>query len=196
MKILAFIIFVCCCQWACGDESDKKPLHTRIKEAVASKTPIRFEFKDGLRTVSFRDSEMEEVGAVDPISLGVSNVIAISGPREVTVDEAKAIFKRYSEAIVTVGMKPVLELHISKQSEDLLLTSVIESLLPRGESMVLIRYAETTPARIDPRFIPKPVSPKNIRPAHQANPGQPATRPESKSEGSDKPQPESEGRSR
>jgi hypothetical protein len=193
MKMLAFILFVCCCQWACGEESVKKPLHTRIKEAVASKSPIRFESKDGLRTVSFLDSEMEEVGAVDPISLGVSNVIAISGPREVTVDEAKAIFRRYSEAIVTVGKKPILELRISKHSEDLLLASVIESLLPRGESMVLIRYSETTPVRIDPRFIPKPLSPKNIRPAQQANPGQPTTRPESKSEGGDKPQPKAEG---
>ena len=34
------------------------------------------------------------------------------------------------------------------------------------------------------------------RPAEQAGTGQPATRPESKSEGGDKPQPEAEGRSR
>jgi len=35
-----------------------------------------------------------------------------------------------------------------------------------------------------------------IKPAQQDGAGQPATRPESKSEGGDKPQPESEGRSR
>ena len=36
----------------------------------------------------------------------------------------------------------------------------------------------------------------NLKEAEQAGTGQPATRPESKSEGGDKPQPESEGRSR
>ena len=37
---------------------------------------------------------------------------------------------------------------------------------------------------------------RDKQPSEQAGTGQPATRPESKSEGSDKPQPESEGRSR
>jgi hypothetical protein len=38
--------------------------------------------------------------------------------------------------------------------------------------------------------------PRNIQEGEQAGTGQPATRPESKSEGGDKPQPESEERSR
>ena len=45
--------------------------------------------------------------------------------------------------------------------------------------------------------LPKAIEPqKKSKPGEQAGAGQPATRPESKSEGSDKPQPEAEGRSR
>jgi hypothetical protein len=51
-----------------------------------------------------------------------------------------------------------------------------------------------TESRIEmPVFTTKP---DNIKEAEQDGTGQPATRPESKSEGGDKPQPEAEGRSR
>jgi len=43
-------------------------------------------------------------------------------------------------------------------------------------------------------IVKTPLFPKKT--AEQAGTGQPATRPESKSEGGDKPQPEAEGRSR
>jgi hypothetical protein len=200
MKTLTAILFVCCGQIACGDDADQTPLHLRIKDAVASTSSISFKSEDGLRTVSFRDGELEGGGAVEPIFIEISKVIwRIRYPesREVTLDEVKAIYGRYSVAVEKAGEKPKLELWLSKHSEDKLLLNVIEALCPTGKSTVWIRYFESYPRRIDPIFIHKPVPPKNqINPAQQGGAGQPATRPESKSEGGDKPQPESEGRSR
>jgi len=200
MKTLIAILFVCCGQFVCGDDAGQKPLHARIKEAIDSKSAIIFKSEDGLRTVSFRDGDLEGGGAVEPIFLQISKVIwRINYPnsREVTLKEAEAIYSKYSEAVEKAGEKPKLELWISKHSDDKLLTAVIEGLCPVGENTVWIRYFESYPRRIDPIFIHKPVPPKNqINPAQQGVAPQSATRSESKSEGDDEPQPESEERSR
>ncbi len=200
MKTLAAILLVCCGQIARGEDDTQKPLHARIKEAVASGTAISFKSEGGVRTVSFRDGELEGGGAVEPIFLRISKVIGIVGhpdSPEVTLAETKAIYSRYSGAVEKAGEKPKLELWISKHSEDKLLTEVIESLCPIGESTVWIRYSESYPRRIDPIIIHKPIPPANqINPAQQGVAPQSATRSESDSECSDKPQPESKPRLR
>lgn len=200
MKTLAAILSLCCGQFVCGEDAAQMPLHARIKEAVDSRSAIIFKAEDGVRTVSFRDGELEGGGDVEPIFLQISKVIwRISYPdsHEITLNECKATYRRYSEAAEKAGVKPKLELWISKHSEDKVLTEVIEALCPKGESTVWILYFESYPRRIDPIFIHKPVPPKNqINPAQQGGAGQPATRSESDSEGNDKPNPEAEGRSR
>ena len=200
MKILATILFVCYGQIARGDDAGQTPLHLRIKDAVASTSSISFKSEGGLRTVSFRDGELEGGGAVEPIFNEISKVIRrIRYPesREVTLDEAKAIYGRYSVAVEKAGEKPKLELWLSKNSEDKLLLKVIEALCPTGKSTVWIRYFESYPRRIDPIFIHKPVPPENqLNPAQQGGAGQPAISPVDEPAGGDKPQPDAEGRSR
>jgi hypothetical protein len=64
-----------------------------------------------------------------------------------------------------------------------------------------VEYLEQTikdfqEAKLDTKTMERALAQLKKQKAEQAGTGQPATRPESKSEGSDKPQPEAEGRSR
>jgi len=72
----------------------------------------------------------------------------------------------------------------------------------RSEAFVKF-LTEVQKSQATKKFVPRPnrtasesMNAPSGKEAEQAGTGQPATRPESKSEGSDKPQPESEGRSR
>lgn len=163
MKILATILFVVFGHIAWGDEVAKKPLHLRIKDAVTSGAPIDFESKHNKRTISFIDGERRGAMAIEPIFFSISEVIwRIEYPnsREVTLNEAKEIYQSYAAVMKTAGGKPELELWLSKESDDKLLTQMLEAAVPNGKGTVSIRYFETSPRRIDPVFIHKPIPPE------------------------------------
>jgi len=71
---------------------------------------------------------------------------------------------------------------ISMKAQDMKLIEILANLADAVDANLVIERGKVS-------LIPK-------KEAEQAGTGQPATRPESKSEGSDKPQPEAEGRSR
>ncbi len=202
MKTLVSILFVCCGLTACADDTGRKPLHMRIKDAVDAGTEISFESKDGLRKISVLDAE-RQTGPSDvrPLMLQITNVIwrreSPNARQKITLEEARSIYSKFSSFMEKQGGKPKLELWISEYTDEKLVTDVFEALCPTGKSTVSIRYFGSYPQKGDPEFVYPLVVPRlPFNPAQQPGTGQPATRPVVEPENSDKPQPEAEGRSR
>ncbi len=201
MKILIHIIFVLSGVFSSAGESTHPSLISEVVTASKKESQVTFGSGDAKRKITFHDGdETRALRPVVPVILQISKVIQwndFPDLREVDLMEARDAYAKYFEAVKKAGEEPELYLWLSKETDVVLLKKVLSTVCPKGASSVWIQYFESHPKRHEPLYIHKPVPPRDqTRLAQQDGTQQPATRFESDSEGSDKPQPEAEGRSR
>ena len=143
MKTLATTLILLFGNFAYGDDPEQKPLQLKIKNAATSNSVVNFESGDGLRKVTFRNGELKGNGEIEPIFLSISKVILRvdhEQTKEISLDDAKALYKEHSLIADKAGVKPMLVLALSMEhSDDKLLSEVIITLCPPGNSTVWIR---------------------------------------------------------
>jgi hypothetical protein len=136
----------------------------------------------------------------DPVMIHVSpDQVAIgSGPsrQQLTVEHLRKQLNKFSDAASKAESKGMVLLISDRRVSGEFGLEILDAIIDSGIAIVMLSDPDLYEAPV-PMPSKKPSSPfGRQQEAEQAGTGQPATRPESKSEGSDKPQPDAEGRSR
>jgi hypothetical protein len=195
--------------FANAEEQDPSIVLTRVRSAISKGGSTDLDIDGGSRIRISTDKP--DGAAIAPLRIVVAKRLEISDDGEwagVVLDEILEIVKIYCNAASGVKASPYIRIELTKEADSKILEGLIKGIVSKSKGWeyppgpVKALYFKThDPAEKPARFVPLEIP--DIDPdllnrieAEQGGAGQPATRPESKSKGGDKPQPESKGRSR
>jgi hypothetical protein len=195
--------------FANAEDQDLNIVLTRVRSAISKGGSTDVDIDGGSRIRIATDKP--DGAAISPLRIVVAKRLEIPNDGKwsaVVLDEILERVKIYCHAASAVKASPYIRIELTKEADSKILEGLIKGIVSKSKGWedppgpVKALYFKThDPAEKPERFVPLAIP--DIDPyllnrieAEQDGTVQPATRPESKSEGSDKPQPEAEGRSR